>query len=161
MSVPLYWFAFICLSYRWNAHHLLYTILYKYVDTPAVQQGSAHTDSHASHTDALDSLTDALRALLRAVCRYLRSDSSWHVDVLLWLALIGGVNGALGSAVGRWQWLLPLLFSLYLLALNLHELLAAIPVLERVQTERRESKATAAAAATATPSTAASPSPRA
>ena len=48
VSVPVYWFCFICLSYRWNAHHLLYTILNKYVDSDDVRRGS-DTDAASAH----------------------------------------------------------------------------------------------------------------
>ena len=48
VSVPLYWLCFICLSYRWNTHYLLYTLLFKYDPTPAIERMSAH-QSHIAH----------------------------------------------------------------------------------------------------------------
>ena len=48
LSVPLYWLCFICLSYRWNTHYLLYTLLYKYDPTSKVKRMSA--TPHSSGT---------------------------------------------------------------------------------------------------------------
>ena len=159
--VPLYWLCFICLSYRWNAHHLLYTILHKHSNAPYVQQGSAITphstrttaqQQHFAYAHTRSGQSHSSSCCHALACRFVDSDRGWHVDVLLWLAVLGLVNGALLQRPDwpQWlQWPLPLLFSAYLLALNLRELLDAIPVLERVQREKRESHTTAAAAASA------------
>jgi hypothetical protein len=120
LSVPVYWFAFICLSYRWNAHHLLYTILHKYVDVVDSEDVKAG---------------------------YERSEGSAHLDVWAWMAAVAAVNGLyLRSNDTLLFSALPLAFSVYLLACNLVELRAAIPVLDRVQQERRRMKEAAVAA---------------
>lgn len=54
----IYWFSFICLSYRWNAHYLLYTILQKYVD---------HTDIQQEH---------------------IATNDSWNRELVLWLLIL-------------------------------------------------------------------------
>src|SRR5271170_4242601 len=65
ITVPIYWFCFICVSYRWNAYYLLFTILRKYLQTPEVIRG------------------------------YDATNDDWNWELLLWLAVLGVVNGLL------------------------------------------------------------------
>jgi hypothetical protein len=68
---------------------------------------------------------------------YLRSDSQFHLDVFAWLALLL-MNGVWLTRSSLLFTLVPLTFSLYLLARNFTELFNAIPVLNEVQRKRRQ-----------------------
>lgn len=108
INVGMYWFCFIALAYRWNAHYLLYTILHKYIKSGVVAQG------------------------------YQITENNWTWDLLIGLATIAFANHTIFANDSVMFNLLPLLFALYCLSRNFADLLWAVPVLASVQQQAKE-----------------------
>ena len=153
VSVALYWLCFICLAYRVNAHYLLFTILHKYLHTQQVKAGSEQRTALLTAAGRPAAAERRADCPLRLPClpSYEQTDRGFHVDVLLWLAAIAVVNGALlrssAAEAALASSVLPLCFSAYLLARNAWELLQAVPVLGAVHKARTKEKLRLAAQA--------------
>ena len=96
LNVPLYWLCFICLSYRWNTHYLLYTLLFKYDPTPEVKQMSA--PQAQQHTSARCSPCKRIRPThcgLFVLALTLRSATT---------TLSGTSSGTAWAGWRRWAW---------------------------------------------------------